>query len=67
MVRIFPYLYWRRRDTEYESPYSVRMRKNTDRIIPNSKYRHFLRSVNNSNSNEKLFISVWIENNNEKI
>ena len=37
-----PRSYWIRRDTPYISPYSVRMRENTD--LENPEYGHFLRS-----------------------
>ena len=41
LVRIFPHSDWIRRDMEYLSPYSVRMRENADQN--NSKYGHFSR------------------------
>ena len=48
----FPHSDWIRRDTHI-SPYSVRMRENTDQ--KNSEYRHFSRSDGNHHSS----IALW--------
>ena len=45
LVRILPHSGWIRRDLRI-SPYSVRMQTNANQN--NSKYRHFLRSVNSA-------------------